>query len=262
MPSNDEIHDVTLYLNKSQFLKYKKGKAFQLSFDQLRLRTGKHEVTVKLDTKEYKRLLVAVKKSLGFRFSEGKVLGGSLYGVLKEKANRVKDFVANSVKKEAIKTVLDSGVDIVTPVKVVGKKTNNTIKNIVNNTVDGVMGSGCDDCEVSGGSFKALGRTGGAVKKVRFSKGSIEAKEYMAKLRNLRKRKGSELTKQELDNKLPVEMPAGFTIDHKLHSPASNMVNGIPTGMGNIDGVEKPSMKKRGRKINNGIIKGGSMLTL
>ena len=51
---SEEKHTVEVFLNAQQFLKYRKGKAFQLSNSQLQSDNGKHKADLHLGKKDYR----------------------------------------------------------------------------------------------------------------------------------------------------------------------------------------------------------------
>ena len=52
---SEEKHTIEVFLNAPQFLKYKKGKAFQLSNAQLQSDSGKHKVDIHLAKNDYRK---------------------------------------------------------------------------------------------------------------------------------------------------------------------------------------------------------------
>ena len=208
-----EHHEINVYLTSPQFLKYKKAVPFQLTNKQLQADSGKHHVDIHLGKKDYKKLMNAIKNGKGYRFSNKNVVGGSLWGSFKKGLSTVGNFIKNNVNKEDVKNVLKKGVDKVVP---------DSVKNIAKSAVDKVVDYGYDDNN-SGKSLKdhALSLANDltpelkeaglqAGKKIvdkvkekiqgnepmesgsglrKFKKGSQEAKEFMAKIRNMRKSK-------------------------------------------------------------------------
>ena len=60
---SEEKHTIEVFLNAPQFLKYRKGKSFQLSNAQLQSNSGKHKVDIHLAKKDYRKLLLSIKKT-------------------------------------------------------------------------------------------------------------------------------------------------------------------------------------------------------
>ena len=85
-----EHQTIELFLSQPQFLKYRKGLAFQLSNSQLQSDTGKNKVSIDLGVKDYNKLLKAINAGRGFRFSDKIVKGGSLWGSFKEGVKKVR----------------------------------------------------------------------------------------------------------------------------------------------------------------------------
>ena len=214
---SEEKHTVEVFLNAPQFLKYRKGKTFQLSNAQLQADSGKHKVDIHLAKKDYRKLLLAIKNGKGFRFTEKNVKGGSLWGSFKSGLSKAASFVKNNVNKEDVKNVIKKGVDMVAP---------DSVKDLAKSAVDKVVDYGYDDSN-KGKSLKEhalslandlqpeLKDAGMQVgKKIidkvkdkiqdiasdspvdgeglkRFKKGSQAAKDHMAKIRSMRKSKSS-----------------------------------------------------------------------
>ena len=217
---SEEKHTVEVFLNAPQFLKYKKGKAFQLSNAQLQADSGKHKVDIHLAKKDYRKLLLSIKNGKGFRFTEKNVKGGSLWGSFKSGLSKAASFVKNNVSKEDVKNVIKKGVDMVAP---------DSVKDLAKSAVDKVVDYGYDDSN-KGKSLKEhalslandlkpelkdaglqIGKK--VIDKVkdkiqaiapdeapvdgeglkRFKKGSQAAKDHMAKIRAMRKTKGEGL---------------------------------------------------------------------
>ena len=210
--SSTETHEIVVFLNAPQFLKYRKSKPFQLSNTQLQADNGKHKVDIHLDKKDYRKLLLSVKNKKGFRFSEKNVKGGSLWGSFKSGLSKVANFVKKNVNKEDVKNVINKGVDMVAP---------ESVKNVTKSAVGKLVDYGYDDSN-AGKSLKEnvfsianelqpelqdVGKQVGqkALDKIKerfngnaevggegfkkFKKGSQEAKDFMAKIRGLRKAK-------------------------------------------------------------------------
>ena len=126
-----DTHVVEVFLSAPQYLKYRKGKTFQLSNSQLQSSSGKHKVDINLDKKDYRKLLNALKNGKGYRFSEKNVRGGSLWGSFKSGLSKVGNFVKNNVSKEDVKNVINKGVDLIAPDSV-----KDLTKSVVSKTVD------------------------------------------------------------------------------------------------------------------------------
>lgn len=209
-----EHHTVEVFLSAPQFLKYRKGKPFQLSNAQIQSSSGKHKVDINLGKSDYRKLLNAVKNGKGYRFSEKNVKGGSLWGSFKKGLSTVGNFVKQNVSSSDVKNVLKKGVDMVAP---------DSVKEIAKSAVDKVVDYGYDDRN-KGKSLKEnvfglanalqpeikdvglqVGKkivdkvqdkinqispdeevAGEGLKKKRFKKGSQEAKDHMAKIRAMR----------------------------------------------------------------------------
>ena len=215
---SEEKHTVEVFLNAQQFLKYRKGKAFQLSNSQLQSDNGKHKADLHLGKKDYRKLLLSIKNGKGYRFTEKNVKGGSLWGSFKSGLSKAASFVKNNVNKEDVKNVIKIGVDLVAP---------DSVKDLAKSAVDKVVDYGYDDSN-KGKTLKEhalslandlkpeLKDAGLQVgKKIvdkvkdklqtmipeetpvdgeglkRFKKGSQAAKDHMAKIRSMRKTKGS-----------------------------------------------------------------------
>ena len=133
---SEDSHQIDVYLNGPQFLKYKKGKAFQLTHSQLQAHEGKHKIDIHLGKVAYRKLLNAVKNGKGFRFTEKNVTGGSLWDTFKKGAS----FVKNNVSKDTMKHVLKTGVDYVMP-----EDYKDLAKSAVNVGVDAAYGNGLLD---------------------------------------------------------------------------------------------------------------------
>ena len=103
-----EHQTIELFLTQPQFLKYRKGKTFQLTNSQLQSDSGKNKVDLHLAKSEYNKLLRAIKNGKGFRFTDKIVKGGSLWGSIKagvgkvrEGISRVGDFINHNKDKVA-----------------------------------------------------------------------------------------------------------------------------------------------------------------
>jgi hypothetical protein len=210
-----EHHEISVYLTSPQFLKYRKGNAFQLTNSQLQADHGKHEVDIYLGKKDYKKLLTAIKNGKGYRFSNKNVVGGSLWSSFKKGLSTVGNFVKNNVSKEDVKNVLKQGVEMVAP---------DSVKDIAKRSVDKVVDYGYDDSNAGKSlkehalslandlqpELKDAGLQAGKkiVDKVKeklqgmnsddavggdgfkkFKKGSQEARDHMARIRAMRKSK-------------------------------------------------------------------------
>ena len=88
-----ESHQIDVFLNGPQFLKYRKGHAFQMTHKQLQAHEGKHKVDIHLGKRAYRKLLNAVKNGKGFRFTKENITGGSLWDTFKRGASFVKSIV-------------------------------------------------------------------------------------------------------------------------------------------------------------------------
>ena len=144
-----EHQTIELFLSQPQFLKYRRGKAFQLTNAQLQSDTGKNKVSIDLGKVDYNKLLKAINSGKGFRFSDKIVKGGSLWGSFKEGVKKVRAgvskvgeklgqagrFIKENVDPNFLKSVLDAGVDIV-PDKYVNKKYEDLAKSSANKAVD------------------------------------------------------------------------------------------------------------------------------
>jgi hypothetical protein len=332
-----ETQTIDLYLSQPQFLKYRKGLAFQLSNSQLQSDTGKNKVSIDLGVKDYNKLLKAINAGRGFRFSDKIVKGGSLWGSFKEGVKKVRagvskvgeklgqagKFIKDNVDPNFLKSVLDAGLDIV-PDKYVNKKYKELAKSSANKAVDYSY-----DKDNEGKTFKenafdlanklkpeltearydaedlALKKADKLVKKfkekyigegiraeepshTRPIKGSQEAKDRMARLRSMRKVKGSGMIGDILlpsagmiVGQLAAGVPGAY-VGSMLGTVAGKMIDG--NGVKNtthlkhgqlIDGVPRPvvsrqsaaSIKKHGyhpkQRGKNGMhIQGGSFLEL
>ena len=80
----EENQTIDIHLNQGQYLKFRKGKNFQLSNSQLRADGGKHKTDMTLGKSDYNKLLKAINSKKGFRFTKKIVQGGSLWGSFKE----------------------------------------------------------------------------------------------------------------------------------------------------------------------------------
>jgi hypothetical protein len=206
---SEEKHTIEVFLNAPQFLKYRKGKSFQLSNAQLQSDSGKHKVDIHLAKKDYRKLLLSIKNKKGFRFTEKNIKGGSLWGSFKSGLSKAASFVKNNVNKEDVKNVIKKGVDMVAP---------DSVKDLAKSAVDKVVDYGYDDSN-KGKSLKEhalslandlqpeLKDAGMQVgKKIvdkvkdkiqtmdgeglrKFKKGSQEAKDHMARIRAMKKTK-------------------------------------------------------------------------
>lgn len=219
-----EHHEISVYLSSPQFLKYRKGNAFQLTNAQLQADSGKHLVDVHLSKKDYKKLLTAIKNGKGYRFSNKNVVGGSLWGSFKKGLSAVGNFVKSNVNKEDVKNVLKKGVEMVAP---------DSVKNIAKSAVDKVVDYGYDESNAGKSlkdhalslvndlqpELKDAGLQAGKkiVDKVKeklqmtdddtlegnglkkYKKGSQSAKDHMARIRAMRKSKsvGGNIIKAE-----------------------------------------------------------------
>ena len=144
-----ETQTIDLYLSQPQFLKYRKGLAFQLSNSQLQSDTGKNKVSIDLGVKDYNKLLKAINAGRGFRFSDKIVKGGSLWGSFKEGVKKVRAgvskvgeklgqagrFIKENVDPNFLKSVMDAGLDVI-PDKYVNKKYKELAKSSANKAVD------------------------------------------------------------------------------------------------------------------------------
>ena len=144
-----EHQTIELYLSQPQFLKYRKGLAFQLSNSQLQSDTGKNKVSIDLGVRDYNKLLKAINSNKGFRFSDKIVKGGSLWGSFKEGVKKVRagvskvgeklgqagKFIKDNVDPNFLKSVLDAGLDVI-PDKYVNKKYKELAKSGASKAVD------------------------------------------------------------------------------------------------------------------------------
>ena len=207
-----EHHTVEVFLSAPQFLKYRKGKAFQLSNAQLQSSSGKHKVDIHLGKSDYRKLLNAVKNGKGYRFSEKNVKGGSLWGSFKKGLSTVGNFVKQNVSSSDVKNVINKGVDLIAPDSV-----KDLAKSAVSKTVDYAyddrnkgkslkenvfglanalqpeikdvglqVGKKVVDKVTSKLNEMSPDEVSGEGLKKRFKKGSQEAKDHMAKIRAMR----------------------------------------------------------------------------
>jgi hypothetical protein len=152
---------VQVFLSSSQKKKFEKGETFQLSASQLQSGTGKFHVEIEMTSKNHKELLRNVSKNKGYRFTNAKIVGGSLLADIAKS-------VAKTVGKKVAKKVAEKGLDFI------GEKSGQSgITNALKKSVDGLVDVGAD--KISGGKMQ---------------KGSVEMKEHMARLRGMRKGKG------------------------------------------------------------------------
>ena len=137
-----EHQTIELFLTQPQFLKYRKGKTFQLTNSQLQSDSGKNKVDLHLAKSEYNKLLRAIKNGKGFRFTDKIVKGGSLWGSIKagvgkvrEGISRVGQFIKKNVDPNIVKSIVDAGIDVV-PKKYLNDKYKNLAKTAADKTVD------------------------------------------------------------------------------------------------------------------------------
>ena len=137
-----EHQTIELFLTQPQFLKYHKGKTFQLTNSQLQSDSGKNKVDLHLAKSEYNKLLRAIKNGKGFRFTDKIVKGGSLWGSIKagvgkvrEGISRVGQFIKKNVDPNIVKSIVDAGIDVV-PKKYLNDKYKNLAKTAADKTVD------------------------------------------------------------------------------------------------------------------------------
>jgi hypothetical protein len=151
-----EHQTIELFLTQPQFLKYRKGKTFQLTNSQLQSDSGKNKVDLHLAKSEYNKLLRAIKNGKGFRFTDKIVKGGSLWGSIKagvgkvregisrvgdfinrnkDKVAKVGQFIKDNVDPNFVKSVVDAGVDLV-PKKYLNDKYKKLAKSAADKTVD------------------------------------------------------------------------------------------------------------------------------
>ena len=145
----EENQTIDLYLNQVQFLKFRKGKSFQLTNAQLQADNGKHKVDIALGKREYNKLLKSINAGKGFRFTDKIVQGGSLWDTFKSGVSKVRKgvskigeklgqagrFIKENVDPNFLKSVLDAGLDVV-PDKYVNKKYKELAKSGANKAVD------------------------------------------------------------------------------------------------------------------------------
>ena len=151
-----EHQTIELFLTQPQFLKYRKGKTFQLTNSQLQSDSGKNKVDLHLAKSEYNKLLRAIKNGKGFRFTDKIVKGGSLWGSIKagvgkvregisrvgdfincnkDKVTKVGKFIKDNVDPNFIKSVVDAGIDVV-PKKYLNDKYKNLAKSSADKSID------------------------------------------------------------------------------------------------------------------------------
>ena len=178
-----ENNKVDLFLTSAQKNKYVKKLPFQMSAKQCMSKEGKHHLCVDLDKKKYNEFLKKVSKNKGMRFSKDVFQEGS--GLLKN--------VMKGVVKGIAPVIIDkigdvSGTRVLTDL----------VKPNSDKLIDAMAGSGfeLDQMRPAVMPRKRLPRSneikfavmpneiiGQSVKKRRLIKGSIEAKEFMASIR-------------------------------------------------------------------------------
>lgn len=209
---------IEVYLSDAQQKKANKGLVFQSSAAQLKQEPN---AVAKVSPKVAKRLEKNMRDGKGFRFSPmdievletATVEGGKIrWGKVGKALGKASKSVANDVKRDVVKSVKqDTGLDITSQKQVRGKvigKAKSTGKDAVGVAIPGVAGfvGGVVGTELGGPAGGIVGAKiatdlskpltkkaqnaidgAGATKKQRFVKGSQEARDFMASLRNKRK---------------------------------------------------------------------------
>ena len=187
-----EKHKIELYLNGPQKSKFVKKLPFQLTAKQCGSKDGKHRVSALLSQKDYKDFLKKVSKNKGMRFSKDSFLEGS--GLFKD------------LMKGAIKTIAPKVIDEIGDRTGTRNMTDSLIKPNSDKIIDIIAGSsvGIEINEMKPAVMPSKSKiripeyklavmpneiVGKSVKKGRFVKGSIEAKEWMASIRKGRRTK-------------------------------------------------------------------------
>ena len=146
-------HTIDLYLTNAQFKKMDNQKPFQVSFQQLNgNKPADHHVQIYLDKKEHTKLQRNLRSKKGFRFGPQKILG---HGLFDSGLSLLKKAASNKMVQGIAKQALNKGLQM------------------AGNSNNGL---------IAGAANLAKGATGGKMKK-----GSIEAKEHMARIRGMRK---------------------------------------------------------------------------
>ena len=181
-----EKHKIELYLNGPQKNKFVKKLPFQLTAKQCGSEDGKHRVSALLSQKDYKDFLKKVSKNKGMRFAKDSFLEGS--GLFKD------------LMKGAIKTIAPIVIDKIGDRTGTRNMTDSLIKPNSDKIIDIISGSslGIEIDEMRPAVIPSKSKiripeyklavmpneiVGKSVKKGRFVKGSIEAKEWMASIR-------------------------------------------------------------------------------
>ena len=75
MRNMSESHQIDVYLNGPQFLKFRIVQLFQITNSQSQSHKGKHKVDIRLGKNAYQKLLNSVKNGKGYRFSKQIIVG-------------------------------------------------------------------------------------------------------------------------------------------------------------------------------------------
>lgn len=253
---------VELYLTKVQFRKFNKGDGFQVSASQLTNKTGEHEVSVDVDKKLFNRIRRNTKNGKAIRLPkglnrsvtgdvempmEGSVEGGSIKSDFKKFGRKLK-----KAFKPAVPVLTKIGKAVLPVAKEVGKAVISKALPMAGEAGGVALGSYIGG---PGGALvgKELGSVAGkagasAINKQIGSgmgKGSQAMREKMAKLRAMRKIKGSghSIDGEGLVNRkvkrvtIPVATPvsrASKVKNPRVRVRNSLLLNGVPqvSGLG------------------------------
>lgn len=216
------MEKVTVFLTKAQKQNLEKGKTIQLKSTQLKSTTGDHNVELHMSKRHHNKIMRAMSRDKGIRLlpqmvGAYSIDGGSLIGSLTKAAKSAGKWVAHNVPKEMVKQGLNAAAMAGSTMighPELGLLANQAIEHGVDaaynhkdkrkSVKDHARDSAQDFAELYAqqhypkefGMYqtaKQIHKDYGGYNGNGLKKGSLEAKERMAKIRSMRKTKGGSI---------------------------------------------------------------------
>jgi hypothetical protein len=219
------MEKVTVYLSKAQKRSLEAGKSIQLKASQLKDGKGPHHAEIHMHARHHKKLHKAMSEDKGFRFTPGVVKaysidGGALFDTLKRGASKAGKWITHNVDKDLVKkglsaaalagstalghpelgllanSAIDHGVDAAYGHKNKKQSVKDYARESAQHFVENYARENHPREYGMYETAKKIHKDYGGYSSgsgVKFKKGSQEAKDYMAKLRAMRKSKGGSI---------------------------------------------------------------------
>ena len=179
------MQEVHLKLHQNHCNKVANRQSFQLSHDQLVNGSGDHHVILHMHNKHHKQLEKAHRERKGFRFSPDKVAGGSIRDYFKKAKNALHSVgVTDNMMRSAGNSAVNQA-ELYANQHGVAPIISHTVADYAHNRING--GRLYDRHEHEHEHEHRHSKGG------KLQKGSIEAKEHMKRLREMRKSKGGKI---------------------------------------------------------------------